>query len=85
MSLYVMVLMSSNPLGQLALGQLIEAIGARPAFGLYGALLLAGTAVLHVRGWLGQLDIEVGEYSPQVAPEIHPTTPAPPRRPHPRT
>ena len=85
MSLYVMVLMSSNPLGQLALGQLIEAIGARPAFGLYGALLLAGTAVLHVRGWLRQLDIEVGEYSPQVAPEIHPTTPAPPRRPHPRT
>lgn len=85
MSLYVMVLMSSNPLGQLVLGQLIEAIGARPAFGLYGALLLAGTAVLHVRGWLRQLDIEVGEYSPQVAPEIHPTTPAPPRRPHPRT
>ncbi len=85
MSLYVMVLMSSNPLGQLALGQLIEAIGARPAFGLYGALLLAGTAVLHVRGWLRQLDIEVGGYSPQVAPEIHPTTPAPPRRPHPRT
>ncbi len=85
MSLYVMVLMSSNPLGQLVLGQLIEAIGARPAFGLYGALLLAGTAVLHVRGWLRQLDIEVGEYSPQVAPEIHPTTPAPPRQPHPRT
>jgi MFS family permease len=80
MSLYVMVLMSSNPLGQLVLGQMIEVMGARPAFGLYGALLLAGTVVLHVRGWLGQLDIEVGEYSPQVAPEIHPTTPAPPRR-----
>ena len=80
MSLYVMVLMTSNPLGQLVLGQLIEVMGARPAFGLYGALLLAGTAVLHFRGWLRQLDIEVGEYSPQVAPEIHPTTPAPPRR-----
>ena len=79
MSLYVMVLMSSNPLGQLALGQLIEAIGARPAFGLYGALLLAGTAVLHVRGWLRQLDVEVGEYSPEVVPEVHPTTPSPPR------
>ena len=80
MSLYVMVLMSSNPLGQLALGQLIEAIGARPAFGLYGALLLAGTAVLHFRGWLRQLDAEVGEYSPEVMPEVHPTTPSPPRR-----
>ena len=80
MSLYVMVLMTSNPLGQLVLGQLIEVMGARPAFGLYGALLLAGTAVLHGRGWLRRLDVEVGEYSPQVAPEIHPTTPAPPRR-----
>ena len=80
MSLYVMVLMSSNPLGQLVLGQLIEAIGARPAFGLYGALLLAGTVVLHVGGWLRELDIEVGEYSPAVVPEVHPTTPSPPRR-----
>ncbi|MXZ54138.1 MAG: MFS transporter [Acidimicrobiaceae bacterium] len=79
MSLYVMVLMSSNPLGQLALGQLIELVGARPAFGLYGALLLVGTAVLHTRGWLRQLDVEVGEYSPGVVPEIHPTTPSPPR------
>ena len=80
MSLYVMVLMSSNPLGQLVLGQLIEAIGARPAFGLYGALLIAGTAVLHFRGWLRRLDVEVGEYSPGVVPEVHPTTPSPPRR-----
>ena len=80
MSLYVMVLMSSNPLGQLVLGQLIEAIGARPAFGLYGALLLAGTVVLDVRGWLRRLDVEVGEYSPEVVPEVHPTTPSPPRR-----
>ena len=79
MSLYVMVLMSSNPLGQLALGQLIELVGARPAFGLYGALLLVGTAVLHAGGWLRQLDVEVGEYSPGVVPEIHPTTPSPPR------
>ena len=47
LSLYVMVLMSANPLGQLALGQLIELIGARPAFGAYGATLLAGTALLH--------------------------------------
>ncbi len=81
MSLYVMVLMSSNPLGQLVLGQLIEAVGPRPAFGVYGALLLGGTAALHVSGWLRHLDVEVGEYSPQVAPEVHPTTPSPPRPP----
>ena len=80
MSLYVMVLMSSNPLGQLALGQLIELVGARLAFGVYGALLLGGAAVLHARGWLRQLDVEVGEYSPEVVPEVHPTTPSPPRR-----
>ena len=80
MSLYVMVLMSSNPLGQLVLGQLIELIGPRPAFAAYGATLLAGAAVLMARGWLRRLDIETGEYSPAVAPEAHPTTPSPPRR-----
>lgn len=80
MSLYVMVLMSSNPLGQLALGQLIELVGPRPAFGAFGVLLLGGTVVLHSVGWLGQLDVEVGEYSPEVVPEVHPTTPSPPRR-----
>ena len=79
MSLYVMVLMSSNPLGQLGLGQLIELIGPRPAFGVFGALLLGGTAVLHAGGWLRQLDLEVGEYSPEVVPEVHPTTPSPPQ------
>ena len=80
MSLYIMALMTSNPVGQLVLGQLIEAIGARGAFGLYGALLLGGTALLHTLGWLSELDVEVGDYSPQVAPEVHPTTPSPPRR-----
>ena len=79
MSLYVMVLMSSNPLGQLVLGQLIELIGPRPAFGVFGALLLGGTALLHVGGWLRHLDLDVGEYSPEVVPEVHPTTPSPPR------
>ncbi|MCY4664323.1 MAG: hypothetical protein OXC00_06635, partial [Acidimicrobiaceae bacterium] len=80
LSLYIMVLMSSNPLGQLALGQMIELIGPRPAFGVYGAALLAGTVGLHASGWLRELDVEVGEYSPEVMPEVHPTTPSPPRR-----
>ena len=79
LSLYLMVLMSSNPLGQLVLGQLIERIGARAAFGTYGAVLLGGTALLHALGWLRHLDVEVGEYSPDVVPEAHPTTPSPPR------
>ncbi len=79
LSLYVMVLMSSNPLGQLVLGQLIELIGPRPAFAAYGAALVAGTAALQALGWLSHLDIEVGEYSPDVVPEAHPTTPSPPR------
>ena len=79
LALYIMVLMTSNPLGQFALGQLIELIGARPAFATYGAALLAGTAVLQGGGWLRHMDIEIGEYSPEVVPEVHPTTPAPPR------
>ena len=79
LSLYFMVLMSSNPIGQLALGQLIERVGARPAYGAYGAVMLGGTALLHLSGWLRHLDVEVGEYSPEVVPEVHPTTPSPPR------
>ena len=79
LSLYFMVLMSSNPLGQLALGQLIELIGPRSAFGAYGAVLLGGTAMFHVLGWLRHMDVQVGEYSPEVVPEVHPTTPSPPR------
>ena len=79
LSLYFMVLMASNPIGQLALGQLIERIGARPAYGAYGAVMLGGTALLHLSGWLRHLDVEVGEYVPEVVPEVHPTTPSPPR------
>ena len=79
LALYIMVLMTSNPLGQFTMGQLIELFGARPAFATYGAALLAGTAVLQGGGWLRHMDIEIGEYSPEVAPEVHPTTPVPPR------
>ena len=79
LSLYFMVLMASNPIGQLALGQLIERVGARPAYGAYGAVMLGGTALLHLSGWLRHLDVEVGEYAPEVVPEVHPTTPSPPR------
>ena len=79
LALYIMVLMTSNPLGQFTLGQLIELFGARPAFATYGAALLAGTAVLQGGGWLRHMDIEIGEYSPEVAPEVHPTTPVPPQ------
>ncbi len=82
LSLYIMVLMSSNPVGQLVLGQLIELIGARPAFGLYGAVLLGGLVLLHSMRWLRHMDVEVGDYSPDVVPEAHPTTPSPPRRQH---
>ena len=79
LALYIMVLMTSNPLGQFSLGWLIELVGARPAFGVYGAALLVGTVLLQGLGWLRHLDVEIGEYSPEVAPEAHPTTPAPPR------
>ena len=78
LSVYLMVLLLANPFGQLVLGQLVEVIGARPAFGLAGALLLAATVPMQMVGLLGRLDTEVGAYEPEVAPEIHPTTPAPP-------
>ena len=79
LSVYLMVLLLANPFGQLVLGQLIEVIGARPAFGLAGALLLAATVPMQVFGLFRRLDTEVGAYEPEVVPEIHPTTPSPPR------
>ncbi len=84
LSLYVMVLMTSNPIGQLALGQLIELIGAREAFAVYGVALLVITALLHVLKWLNDMDVAVGSYSPDVVPEAHPTTPSPPSPPRPQ-
>ncbi|MCY4069176.1 MAG: MFS transporter [Acidimicrobiaceae bacterium] len=56
MSLYVMVLMLSNPVGLLVLGQLVEAVGPRPAFGAYSVLLIAGAVLLQARGRLRHLD-----------------------------
>lgn len=78
LSMYLMVLMLSNPFGQLVLGQLVEVIGARPAFGLCGALLLAVTVLMWMVGLMRNLDAEVGAYEPQVVPEVHPTMPSPP-------
>jgi len=59
MSLYVMVLMASNPVGQLMLGQITEMLGPRLAFGVYGVLLITAAVLLHMRGWLRHLDMEV--------------------------
>jgi len=81
-ALYLMVLLLANPLGQLTLGQLVEVVGARPSFGAYGVLLLAATLLVQSCGVLRRLDVDVGPYTPDVAPEAHPTTPSPPRPSH---
>ena len=78
LSVYLMVLMSANPFGQLVMGQLVELIGARPAFAISGAVLLAANVPLHLLGGFKRLDADSGTYVPAVNPEVHPTTPAPP-------
>ena len=78
LSVYLMVLMSANPFGQLVMGQLVELIGARPAFAISGAVLLAANVPLHLLGGFKRLDADSGSYVPAVNPEVHPTTPAPP-------
>lgn len=80
LSVYLMVLLLANPFGQLVLGQMVELIGPRIAFGLCGVLLLAATVLMRAAGVLARLDIDVGAYEPEVASEVHPTMPAPPGR-----
>ena len=77
-AVYMMALLLANPVGQLALGRLIELIGPRPAFGLAGATLVAATLVLRASGRLSRLDLEGGRYEPRVLAEFHPTTPTAP-------
>ncbi len=67
-AVYLMVLLFANPLGQLVLGQLVELLGARPAFGLYGTLLLVVVVGLRGLGVLRRLDIAAPSGTP-VAPE----------------
>ncbi len=78
LAVYMMALLFSAPLGQLVLGQLIDVIGTRPTFALSGAALLAATLALILSGRLKRFDCEDGVYEPDVFPEVHPTTPAPP-------
>ena len=80
LSVYLTVLLLANPLGQLVLGQVIEAIGPQETYVLSGALLLAVAVALTVTGRLAGLDTEEGAYEPAAAAEAHPSTPAPPRR-----
>ena len=82
LSIYLMALLMANPFGQLALGQMIEWTGPRRAFGVAGGVLLAAAVVLGLSGRLRRLDEEVGTYEPGVMPEVHPTTPVPPRGAH---
>jgi MFS family permease len=79
LSLYLMVLMLSNPVGQLVLGQLIEAIGPRETMLGAGLVMFVGAIILRLSGRLTALDQEGGTYAPDVVPEAHPTLPVPPR------
>ena len=80
LSVYLTVLLLANPLGQLAMGQAMDLVGPRETYVLAGALLFAVAALLASTGRLRGLDTEVGSYEPAAAAEIHPSTPAPPRR-----
>ncbi len=56
LSVYLAALTLANPIGQLALGQIIEATTPRTAFAGTGAVLLALVAYVAVRGTLAGLD-----------------------------
>ncbi|MEZ5243649.1 MAG: MFS transporter [Acidimicrobiales bacterium] len=59
LSVYLTTLLIANPLGQLALGQAIERVGARETFVVAGAVLIVVAVVLTVTGRLEGLDDEV--------------------------
>ena len=79
LAVYLMMLLLANPVGSLIGGQMIELFGPRRAFSCAAALMFSVGIVLRLGGRLRHLDIERGRYVPAVAPEVHPTTPAPPR------
>lgn len=79
LSVYITTLLLATPLGLLILGQAIDRFGPRETFVVSGVVLIVVAVVLVATGRLRALDIEVGEYEPSAAAEVHPTTPAPPR------
>lgn len=79
LSVYLTVLLLANPIGQLVMGQTIDAFGPRETFGTAGVALIVVAVVLRASGRLAGLDGEVGSYEPAAAAEAHPSTPAPPR------
>lgn len=79
LAVYLMMLLLAHPVGSLIGGQMMELVGPRLAFSFAAALMLAACVVLKITGRLRHLDDERGRYVPGVAPEVHPTTPAPPR------
>ncbi len=79
LSVYLMVLMTANPMGQLILAQLVEQIGPRETIAGAGGALFLVAGWLRFRGHLNGLDEETGAYEPAAAAEAHPSTPAPPK------
>ncbi len=79
LALYLMVLLLANPLGQLVLGQTMEAVGPRLTVAVASAVMGVAVVVLRASGRLDSLDDEVGSYEPRVSPEVHPSMPVPPR------
>jgi len=79
LSVYLMVLMTANPLGQLILAQFVEQVGPRETIGAAGGVLFLVAGWLRFRGHLKGLDEDTGAYEPAALAEAHPSTPAPPK------
>lgn len=79
LSVYITTLLLATPLGLLVLGQTIDRFGPRETFVVSGVALVVVAVALTLTGRLRGLDVEVGDYEPAGAAEVHPTTPAPPR------
>ena len=79
LAVYIAMMTAANPLGQLLLGQLIDATDPRFAYTVAGAMFAAIGLWLTIGRRLDGLDVEVGVYEPHAAAGVHPSAPAPPR------
>ena len=76
LAVYLTMLTASAPIGQVALGQLIDQTSARFGFIFSASAMLVVAFVVVWRGWLDGLNGEDGEVTEPLGGQLHPTAPA---------
>ncbi len=79
LAVFIMMLTVSNPIGQIVLGQLIDATSPRIAYAIAGGAFIVIALWLASGGRLVGLNSHDGGYEPASVAEVHPSTPLPPR------